>query len=54
VKSDGNVDKLAKEGYQRTVHSYKNARAYIVTVERTNARGERAVGHLKGVIGSQL
>ncbi len=54
VKSDGNVEAHAKDGYQRTVHSYQKAGTYIVTVDRTNARGERAVGHLKVVIGSRL
>ncbi|HTU01496.1 MAG TPA: PKD domain-containing protein [Candidatus Sulfotelmatobacter sp.] len=54
VKSDGNVEEHAKDGYQRTVHSYKKAGTYIVTVDRTNARGERAVGRLKVVIGSRL
>ena len=54
TKSDGNVESHAKDGYQRTVHSYAKAGTYIVTVERTNARGERAVGHLKVVIGSRL
>ena len=54
VKSDGNVEAHAKDGYQRTLHSYPKAGTYIVTVDRTNARGERAVGHLKVVIGSRL
>ena len=54
MKSDGNVEEHAKNGYQRTVHSYQKAGTYIVTVDRTNARGERAVGHLKVVIGSRL
>jgi len=54
VKSDGDIDKHAKDGYQRTVHSYKKAGTYLVTVDRTNARGERAVGRLKVVIGSRL
>ena len=54
VKSDGDVDRHAKDGYQRTVHSYRQAGTYIVTVDRMNARGERAVGRLKVVIGSRL
>ena len=54
VKSDGNVEEHAKDGYQRTVHSYRQAGTYIVTVDRSNARGERAVGHLKVVIGARL
>lgn len=53
VKSDGDVVEHNKDGYQRTVHSFKTAGTYIVNVERTNARGERAVGHLKVVVGGQ-
>ena len=54
VKSDGNVEAHAKNGYQRTTHNYKKVGTYIVTVDRTNTRGERAVGRLKVVIGSRL
>jgi len=54
TKSDGNVEEHAKDGYQRTVHSYEKAGTYIVTVDRANARGEHAVGRLKVVIGSRL
>jgi hypothetical protein len=42
VHSDGNVVKLAKDGYARTVHRYAKAGTYLVRVERTNRRGETA------------
>lgn len=54
VKSDGNVEAHVKDGYQLTVHRYSKVGTYIVTVDRSNARGERAIGHLKVVIGSRL
>lgn len=50
----GEVDHYAKDGYPRTVHSYKKSGSYIVTVDRTNAHGERAVGRPKMAIGSRL
>ncbi|NND04945.1 MAG: PKD domain-containing protein, partial [Saprospiraceae bacterium] len=46
VKSDGNAEKLAKDGYAITEHTFKNAGMYIVHVQRTNARGESAIGCL--------
>lgn len=46
VKSDGNAKALANDGYAVTQHSFANAGDYIVTVEHTNERGERAIGHL--------
>ena len=46
VKSDGNAKALAKDGYAITQHSFAKAGDHIVTVEHTNERGERAVGHL--------
>ena len=46
VESDGNAKPLAKDGYAVTAHSFAKAGDYIVTVEHTNERGERAVGHL--------
>jgi murein DD-endopeptidase MepM/ murein hydrolase activator NlpD len=51
VQSDGNVVPLAKDGYARTVHTYKNAGHYIVRVERTNNRGEIAIAHLQVRVG---
>lgn len=46
VKSDGNAKALAKDGYAITQHSFAKAGDYIVSVEHTNERGERAIGHL--------
>jgi murein DD-endopeptidase MepM/ murein hydrolase activator NlpD len=46
VQSDGNAKALAKDGYGVTRHAFAKAGDYIVAVEHTNERGERAVGHL--------
>ncbi|WP_395716680.1 PKD domain-containing protein [Prosthecobacter sp.] len=46
VKSDGNAKALAKDGYAVTQHAFSKPGDHIVTVEHTNERGERAVGHL--------
>ncbi len=46
VKSDGNAKALAKDGYAVAEHTYAKPGDYIVSVEHTNERGERAVGHL--------
>ncbi len=46
VKSDGNAKALAKDGYAVTQHAFAKPGDYIVSVEHTNARGERALGHL--------
>ena len=46
VKSDGNAKALAKDGYAITQHAFSKPGDHIVTVEHTNERGERAVGHL--------
>lgn len=46
VRSDGNTVKLAKDGYAVTKHRYDRPGDWLVSVERTNDRGERAVGRL--------
>ena len=46
VKSDGNVEMHAKDGYAVTEHRYAKPGHYIVSVERANERGQRAVAHL--------
>jgi hypothetical protein len=46
VKSDGNAKALAKDGYAITEHAFAEAGDYIVSVQHTNDRGERAIGHL--------
>lgn len=46
VQSDGNAKALAKDGYAVTQHAFAKPGDYIVSVEHTNDRGERAVAHL--------
>lgn len=51
VKSDGNVVKLAKDGYARTMHEFEKSGIYIVRVERTDRNGFTAIAHLKVRVG---
>ena len=46
TKSDGNANKLAKNGYAITSHRYTKPGQYLVRVQRTNHRGHTAVGHV--------
>lgn len=46
VKSDGNVEQHAKDGYAVTQHRFTKPGHYLVRVERTNERGQRAIAHL--------
>src|SRR5436190_373548 len=46
VKSDGNVDQHAKDGYAVTQHRFAKPRHYLVRVERTNQRAQKATGYL--------
>ena len=46
VKSDGNADIHAATGYAETIHRFKNAGRYLVSVERSDAAGVKAVGRL--------
>ncbi|MEY4940594.1 MAG: hypothetical protein RIQ93_2329 [Verrucomicrobiota bacterium] len=46
VQSDGNVKTLAKDGFAVTQHRFGQPGDYIVRVERSNARGEKAMAHL--------
>ncbi len=46
VQSDGNVETHAKDGYAVTTHSFSESGDYLVSVERTNERGETAVARL--------
>lgn len=46
VRSDGNARVHAKDGYAVTTHRYSKPGHYIARVERTNERGEKAVGHV--------
>ena len=51
TRSDGNARMHAKDGYATTAHRYAKPGHYIVTVSRTNARGQTATGRLHLVIG---
>jgi murein DD-endopeptidase MepM/ murein hydrolase activator NlpD len=46
VKSDGNVEQHAPDGYAVTQHRFAKSGHYLVRVERANERGQRAIGHL--------
>jgi hypothetical protein len=46
VKSDGNVDEHAPNGYAVTQHRFARPGHYIARVERANERGQKAIGHL--------
>ncbi len=52
VKSDGNVEAHAKDGYAVTQHRFVKPGRYLVSVERANERGETAVAHLDVQVGS--
>jgi hypothetical protein len=51
VRSDGNVVKLAKDGYARAIHRFEKPGHYVVRVERTDGRGYAAVGHVHVRVG---
>jgi murein DD-endopeptidase MepM/ murein hydrolase activator NlpD len=53
VQSDGNVVKLAKDGYARTVHAFTQAGHYVVRVERTDRHGYSAIGHVHVRVGME-
>ncbi len=53
VQSDGNVVKLAKDGYARTVHRFEKAGHYLVRVERTDRHGFTAIAHLHVRVGQE-
>lgn len=46
VKSDGAVERLAKDGFAITEHRFTKAGDYLVQVARSNERGEKAIAHL--------
>ncbi|MBM3334470.1 PKD domain-containing protein [Candidatus Sumerlaeota bacterium] len=46
VKSDGNVKPLAKDGFAVTTHSFAKPGDYLVSVERSNELGMKAIGRL--------
>ncbi len=47
VRSDGNVNTHARDGYAVTRHRFARPGHYLVRVERANERGEKAVAHLQ-------
>ena len=47
TQSDGNAKTHAPDGYATTTHRYAKPGDYLVTVSRTNQRGETAVTHLQ-------
>ena len=51
TQSPGNADPHAKNGYAVTTHRYAKPGHYLVTVRRTNDRGETAVDHLQVRVG---
>ena len=46
TQSDGNEETHAKDGYAVTTHRYGRPGHFVVRVERTNLRGQTAVGHV--------
>ncbi len=53
VKSDGNVEQHAKDGYAVTQHRFAKPGHYLVRVERTNEQGQRAIAHLHVPVGPE-
>ena len=53
VKSDGNVEQHAKDGYALTQHRFAKPGHYLVRVERTNERGQKGIGHLHVSVGAE-
>lgn len=50
TRSDGNAKMHARDGYAITTHRYARMGRYIVTVSRTNDRGQTATGRLHLVV----
>jgi len=53
VKSDGNVEQHAKDGYAVTQHRFAKPGHYLVRVERSNEHGQRAIAHLHVPVGGE-
>ena len=51
TQSDGNAVKLAKDGYAVATHRYQKPGHYLVRVQRSNERGETAIGHVHVRVG---
>jgi hypothetical protein len=50
VRSDGNAQALAPDGYAITTHRYRDAGHYLVKVSRANRRGETATARLSVMV----
>lgn len=50
VRSDGNAQVHAPDGYAVTTHRYRDAGHYVVSVSRTNRRGETGTDHLEVIV----
>jgi len=50
VKSDGNVEQHAPDGYAVTQHRFDKPGHFLVRVERANERGQKATAHLHVVV----
>jgi hypothetical protein len=46
TKSDGGVNEMAKDGYAMTTHRFERPGTYLVSVEREDVSGHKAVGRL--------
>jgi murein DD-endopeptidase MepM/ murein hydrolase activator NlpD len=46
VRSDGNANALARDGYASIEHRFTRPGGYLVTVERADRRGRKATAHL--------
>ncbi len=53
VHSDGNVVKLAKDGYAMTSHAFAKPGIYLVQVQRSSKQGFTATAHLKVLVGQR-
>lgn len=53
VKSDGNVEMHAKDGYAITTHRYAEPGDYLVRVSRTDRHGHTGIGHLHVHVGDE-
>ena len=53
VQSDGNRNHHDPQGYAVTTHRYQEPGHYLVTVSRSNERGERATAHLHIRVGKE-
>jgi hypothetical protein len=51
VKSDGNAQVHAKDGYAVTTHKFAKPGSYLVRVEHTGARGAQAMARLHVLVG---